>query len=92
MTSPTKTSFDPNALSPMSENFPVGRYGTLGSAMASPADPLSPNSTNSGYSPMSVDGVSNSRSGSGEDLRGPFNFQTTTLARSPVARSVCPYV
>ena len=89
MTSPTKTAFDPNTLSPMFENFPLGRYGALGSAMASPANPLSPTSTNSVYSPMSVDSAGNPTSGSGEDLRGPFNFQTTTLAKSPVARSVC---
>lgn len=89
LTSPAKTSFDPNALSPMVENFPVGRYGALGSATASPANnPLSPASTNSVYSSMSLDSAGNPKSGSGEDLRGPFNFQTTTLARSPVARSV----
>lgn len=91
-TSPMKSSFDPNALSPMVENFPVGRYGTLGSATPSPVNPLSPASTSSIYSSMSIDSAGNPKSGSGEDLQGPFNFQTTTLAKSPVARSVCPHV
>ena len=89
MISPRKSSFDPHALSPMVENFPVGRFGTLASAAPSPANPLSPASTNSKYNPMSVDSAGNPKNGSGEDVRGPFNFQTTTLAKSPIARSVC---
>ena len=91
MTSPRKVSFDPNALSPMVENFPIGRFGSMASATTSPGNPLSPASTNSIYSPMSVDSAGNPKSMSGEDVKEPFNFQTMTLAKSPVARSVRLY-
>jgi hypothetical protein len=85
--SPAKVTFDPNSLSPMSESF---RFNYMNSAMVSPADtnPLSPASTNSHYSGMSVDSAGNPRTGSSDEGSGPFNFQTTTLSKSPIAKSV----
>jgi hypothetical protein len=85
--SPAQITFDPNSLSPMSENF---RFNSMTSGMASPANtnPLSPASTNSIYSSMSLDSAGNPRTGSSEDSSGPFNFQTTALSKSPIAKSV----
>ncbi|KAI9716275.1 MAG: hypothetical protein M1812_005500 [Candelaria pacifica] len=78
--SPSRISFDPNALSPMRENYP-SQFGSMSSTI-----PLSPVSNNSGNSPASIDGSVDSHVN--ESARNPFNFQTTTLAKSPMANSM----
>lgn len=82
------TMFDSDALSPMSENFPV-RYANLPSsisAISGGGGPLSPTSPNSLYSLGSIDSAG-SQLGSKADY-APFKFKTTTLAKSPVSKSV----
>lgn len=67
--------YDPNSLSPAD---PDANFGSMSAKMfsAAGADP------NSVYTTMSVDtGTS--------DGSSPFNFQTTTLAKSPMVKSVC---
>ena len=73
---PATITFDPNALSPVSQHF---QFGSMSASISSPA---------SIYSSMSVDSAGNSKSGRSEDGSGPFNFQPTTLAKSPVIKSV----
>ncbi|KAI9816746.1 MAG: Endoplasmic reticulum zinc transporter [Pycnora praestabilis] len=84
--SPTKISFDSNTLSPMSENFP-GRFGSMSSRFPSPGNPLSPTSINSMYSPTSIDSSGHSQTAIMENMKNPFNYKTTTLAKSPIANS-----
>ncbi|KZF26749.1 cation efflux family protein family [Xylona heveae TC161] len=79
--SSSTVSYDPNTLSPMNWTFP-GRLGSL----PSPANTFSPASTATAYSPMTGENAI-SVNGSNGIPRSPFNFQTTTLARSPVAKS-----
>lgn len=88
--SPTNDGYDPHALSPMSENFAAGRYGSSPPKSLS-GRPLGPASPNSLYSSISAD--SNGTSGS-QDGKNPFNFQPMSLAKSPVMKSVsiCVYV
>ncbi len=63
---------DPNSLSPADPN---AHFGSMSANMVSPAG------GSSVYSPLSLD--------SGKcDISSPFNFQTTTLAKSPVVKSV----
>lgn len=68
----TEILYDPNSLSPADPN---AHFGSMSANMVSPAG------ANSVYSPMSLDGGKN-------DIPSPFNFQTTTLAKSPVVKSV----
>lgn len=88
--SPTKSVFDPSSLSPMDENFPVGRYGAAPAFVGSSShsNPLSPADTNSQYSPMSLDSAGSHGSSMVESGKGVFNFQPTSLANSPVSKSV----
>lgn len=86
--SPVKSAFDPRSLSPMDENFPVGRYGSAHAYSAHPT-PLSPLDANSLYS-MRVPNSAGSLSSISDDGKGIFNFQSTTLAKSPITKSVCP--
>jgi Co/Zn/Cd efflux system component len=68
----TEDLYDPNSLSPADPN---AHFGSMSANMVSPA------STNSVYNTMSL--------GSGKsDVSSPFNFQTATLAKSPVVKSV----
>ncbi|KAL8657587.1 MAG: hypothetical protein Q9226_001775 [Calogaya cf. arnoldii] len=83
--SPVKSAFDPRSLSPMDENFPVGRYGSAHAYSAQPT-PLSPLDTNSLYS-MRVPNSAGSLSSLSDDGKGIFNFQSTTLAKSPITKS-----
>ena len=89
--SPIKGGFDPSCLSPMDENFPIGRYGSAPAFPASSANPLSPSDTNasSQYSPMSLDSAGSQGSILTENGKGVFKFQPTSLATSPVTKSVC---
>lgn len=64
--------YDPNSLSPADPN---ARFGSMSANMASPAN------SNSVYSSLSLDTGKS-------DASSPFNFQTTTLAKSPVVKSV----
>ena len=86
--SPTKMSFDPNTLSPMRENFALGRYATGTSGTASSSQPLSPTSTNSIYSSMSTESNGSYAGTPVLDGKGPFNFQPMSLAKSPISKSV----
>lgn len=79
--SPASVTFDPNALSPASQQFTT-RFGSMASPLASPA---------STYSSMSVDSNGEPKSGRSEEgAMSPFNFQTTTMAKSPVIKQVRP--
>lgn len=64
--------YDPNSLSPADPN---AHFGSMSANMISPA------TGNSAHTAMSMD---NGKS----DAPSPFNFQTTTLAKSPVVKSV----
>ncbi len=89
--SPTKSTFDPSALSPMDESFPMGRRGPAQSLVGTPSNPLSPTDTNSQYSPMSLGTLDSSgsyNSAASEGDKGVFNFQPASLAKSPVSKSV----
>ncbi|KAI4258551.1 MAG: hypothetical protein LQ352_001186 [Teloschistes flavicans] len=85
--SPVISAFDPRSLSPMDENFPVGRYGSAQAYSAQPLNPLSPSDANSLYSVKSMNSVSSRGSISADDGKGVFNFQPTTLTNSPVTKS-----
>jgi hypothetical protein len=64
--------YDPNSLSPADPN---AHFGSMSTNMASPA------SASTAYSPLSLDTGK-------KNVSSPFNFQTTTLAKSPVIKSV----
>lgn len=87
LNSPVKSVFDPHSLSPMDENFPVGRYGSAQAYSAQPLNPLSPSDTNSLHSMRSASSISSPNTIS-EDGKGAFNFQSVSLAKSPVTKSV----
>lgn len=86
--SPAQSVFDPHSLSPMDENFPGRRYGSIASTGGFSSNPLSPVDTNSLYSPMSIDSAGSQGSALMENGKGAFNFQPTVLAKSPVTKSV----
>lgn len=90
LNSPVKSAFDPKSLSPMDENFPVGRYGSAHaySAQATPLNPLSPLDANSLYSTRVPNSASSLTSMSTDDGKGIFNFQSAPLVKSPVTKSV----
>jgi hypothetical protein len=69
---PREILYDPNCLSPADPN---GHFGSMSANMISPAG------ADSVYSPMSMDSGKS-------DASNPFNFQTTTLAKSPITKSV----
>ena len=88
--SPMKLDFDPHSLSPMDENSPVspGHYTDSEPLSAVPSmnfNPLSPMDPNSLYSPVSIDSAGSQNNGEG---KGPFNFQPTSLSKSPITKSV----
>ncbi|KAL9000302.1 MAG: hypothetical protein Q9169_001019 [Polycauliona sp. 2 TL-2023] len=85
LNSPTKSAFDPKSLSPMDENFPVGRRGSAHAYSAQPT-PLLTLDANSLYS-MRVPNSAGSLSSVSDDGKGIFNFQSTTLAKSPISKS-----
>jgi hypothetical protein len=64
--------YDPNSLSPADPN---AHFGSMSANMVSPAG------ANSVYSATSTDGGKS-------DASSPFNFQTATLAKSTVVKSV----
>ncbi|KAI9829555.1 MAG: Endoplasmic reticulum zinc transporter [Phylliscum demangeonii] len=81
--------FNSNSLSPLAENFPA-RYPALSPTTTVPGSPLSPASANSFYSATSFDGAGAGAVAGSQTLQvdeGPFKFKTTTLAKSPVAKS-----
>ena len=95
LNSPAKSTFDPNSLSPMDENFPIGRYGSApsfppSSAASGSSNPLSPIDPNvsAPYSPMSLDSAGSAGSVMTENSKGVFKFQPTSLSTSPIAKSV----
>ena len=90
LNSPTISIFDPSSLSPMDENFPVGRYGSAHAYSAQPLNPLSPSDTNSLYSSRSIDSAGSNMSL--DDGKQVFNFQSTPLAKSPITKSVSDIV
>ncbi|KAL8821842.1 MAG: hypothetical protein Q9223_000200 [Gallowayella weberi] len=92
LNSPVKSAFDPRSLSPMDENFPVGRYGSAHSysAHSAPLNPLSPLDANSLYNmraPNSAGSTGSVTSMSTDDGKAIFNFQSTPLAKSPITKS-----
>lgn len=86
--SPTKSVYDPMALSPMDENFPINRYASAPAFSSTTLQFPGPDST-SMYSPMSVqsnDSVGSTRMM--EDGKGVFNFQPMSMAKAPNVKSV----
>ncbi|KAL8785071.1 MAG: hypothetical protein Q9213_003576 [Squamulea squamosa] len=73
----------------MDENFPVGRYGSAHaySAQPTPHNPLSPIDPNSLYSMRGPNSAGSLNSSSTDDGKGIFDFQSTTLAKSPITKS-----
>lgn len=84
MHSPAKATFDPGSLSPLDETFQAARYGSMGP----PLPPLSSIDTNAFYNRMSSDSAGSQSSIIMEDGKSVFQFQPTTLAKSPVSKSV----
>jgi len=85
-----KPAFNPNALSPLSQNFStIRRMGSLGTMSPPPTGSLSPAGSMPPYSPMTGTSASDSFPDS-ENVRNPFNFQTVQYApgRAPVGKSV----
>ncbi|KAL9126543.1 MAG: hypothetical protein Q9217_004423 [Psora testacea] len=90
--SPTKSAHDPAALSPMDENFPIARNGSIPALFTTNLS-LQENDVNSIYSPMSVESnesnyVNQSRRPSSllvEDANGVFNFQPASMAKAPLS-------
>lgn len=75
--SPSRVSFDPNALSPLSDTF-SSRYGSLSSTMATPASTFSSRSTTWPHSPR---GENNNETPDDPEILGnPFGYQTQTYA------------
>jgi len=92
--SPTNSVFDPNSLSPMDENYPTYKYGSLGSLPTFTKTTLELGEADnmSVYSPMSVhsNGSGGGKCGSlmAEDSNGVFNFQPASMPKGPVVKSV----
>ncbi|KAL8720044.1 MAG: hypothetical protein Q9225_003037 [Loekoesia sp. 1 TL-2023] len=87
LNSPAKSVFDPHSLSPMDENFPVGRYGSAHAYSAQPLNPLSPSDTNSLHNMRSASSISSPSMMTTDDSKGAFNFQSVSLAKSPITKS-----
>ncbi|MCJ1307809.1 Endoplasmic reticulum zinc transporter [Agyrium rufum] len=88
MLSPTSSTFENKALSPLRENFAfTSRRGSGASAGFSPMQPLSAASVNSLYSSTSTDTSLPLTSKSLQDGKSPFNFTPMTIAKSPVSKS-----
>ncbi|KAL9640027.1 MAG: hypothetical protein Q9164_000562, partial [Protoblastenia rupestris] len=89
--SPTKSAYDPTALSPMDENFSVSRTGSIPTFTTTNLS-LQENDATSFYSPMSVESnessnINTSRRPSSlmvEDANGVFNFQPASMAKAPL--------
>jgi hypothetical protein len=77
----TELIYDPNALSPMGGPY-TPRFGSMAGAMS--ASPLSSGSSMMSMDSFDVGGTQNRPPSSGN----PFNFQTTTLSKSPIMKSV----
>lgn len=84
LNSPIKATFDSGSLSPLDETFHAARYGSMGP----PPNPLHSIDTNSLYGRMSIDSAGSQSSTMMEDGKGVFQFQPTTLAKSPASKSV----
>lgn len=91
LNSPVKSAFDPHSLSPMDENFPIGRYGSAHAYSAQPLNPLSPSNTNSLHYMRSTSSIISPNTMITDDNKGAFNFQSVSLAKSPVTKSVSSY-
>lgn len=84
LNSPVKASFDSGSLSPLDETFHAARYGSMGPS----PNALSPIDPNFVYNRISTDSAASGGSVRMEDGKGVFQFQPTTLAKSPVSKSV----
>lgn len=96
LTCPAQSTFDPNSLSPMDENCQSGRrYGATARGLTTNPLGLSPMTDSSSlYSAFSIESSWGSQPSTGAlvektDGKGMFNFQPTSLAKSPVSKSVC---
>lgn len=88
LNSPVKSAFNSHTLSPMDENFPIGRYGPSQAYSAHSLQPLSPSDTNSLYGMRSGSSLSSPNPNVIDENKRAFNFQSTTLAKSPITKSV----
>jgi len=86
-----KSAFNPDALSPMAQNFPgsARKMSSFGGRMSPPKGQFSPVSPMPPYSPLT--GTSGSESFPDSDnIKSPFNFQTVQYApgRGTAGKSV----
>ena len=79
---PPRVTFNPNKLSP---NRPDHSAGYLSSGMSAP---LTSSNFDTFYTPLTSNHRRRSQSVRSDDGSSPFNFEPTTLATSPVAKSV----
>lgn len=94
--SPARSTFDPNSLSPMDENYHSGRrYGATARGLTTNPLGMSPMTDSSSlFSAFSIESSSGSQPNTGAlvemtDGKGMFNFQPTSLAKTSVSKSVC---
>jgi hypothetical protein len=80
---PPRVAFNRNGLSP---NKPDHSAGYLGGGMSAP---LTSSNFDAFYSPLTANNRRRSQSIRSDDGSGPFNFEPTALAKSPVVKSVC---
>ena len=78
---PARIIYNPNNLSPLKPDHQAGYFGAMSA-------PLSSANTETFYSPLNSNSRRDSQSAHSEDGSGPFNFEPTALAKSPVVKSV----
>jgi divalent metal cation (Fe/Co/Zn/Cd) transporter len=80
---PARITYNPDNLSPIKPDHPSGYFG------GGMSTPLSSSNTESFYSPLITNSRRDSQSARSDDGSGPFNFEPTALAKSPIVKSVC---
>ncbi len=84
LNSPARSTFDPSSLSPLDQTFQAERYGSM---KPSP-NPVNSADASSSHGRISTDSPGGQSGTMMEDGKGVFQFQPTTLAKSPVSKSV----
>ena len=79
---PARLTYNPNNLSPIKPDHPSGYFAGGISA------PLSSSNTDTFHTPLPSSHRRGSQSARSDDGSGPFNFEPTALAKSPLAKSV----
>jgi hypothetical protein len=78
---PPRVTYNRNNLSPNKPDHPAGYLGGMSA-------PLTSSNFDTFYTPLTSNNRGGSQSARSDDGSGPFNFEPTTLAKSPVAKSV----